>query len=389
MIDVPITAPATAAMPRRPIRPLPVIGAALAVASLLAAMLAGPEGTTIPSVVLGAGALCCLTVALGIRFRRLVKEPEAPLLGLIILAVLIVGLAVVAFGLSFAVVAAFGISAVGAAQAVAGLTRLATIRRATPTPWAALRGVSAHDSARLMSDAIGRGLSGLVLILLATFLNVPAAALGAIAVSATAVARSPGTARTSAAVAGVKVPQINDEVAAHLHDSVLQTLALIQRSAHDPAKIVQLARQQEHSLRDWLAGRDGMGARQTVASSLRAVAMEVEQETSGATIDVVTVGTTALDRRTEMLIQAAREAIRNAARHGSPKVRVFAETDPSGTRIFVRDTGAGFSMDHVSADRRGIRDAIIGRMDHVDGTVSIDSGDHGTEIELHLPARPT
>jgi signal transduction histidine kinase len=68
-------------------------------------------------------------------------------------------------------------------------------------------------------------------------------------------------------------------------------------------------------------------------------------------------------------------------------VRVFAETDPSGTRIFIRDTGAGFSIDQVPADRRGLRDAIIGRMDHVDGTVSIDSGDHGTEIELHLPAR--
>ncbi len=94
-----------------------------------------------------------------------------------------------------------------------------------------------------------------------------------------------------------------------------------------------------------------------------------------------------MDRHTEMLTQAAREAMRNAARHGSPNVRVFCETDAAGTRVYVRDTGPGLNVDQVPMDRRGIRDAIIGRMEHIDGTVTIDSGEHGTEIELHLPAK--
>jgi signal transduction histidine kinase len=176
------------------------------------------------------------------------------------------------------------------------------------------------------------------------------------------------------------------EVAAHLHDSVLQTLALIQRSAHDPARVAQLARQQERSLRDWLAGRDG-GTPATVPAALHAIAAEVEQEIAGATIDVVCVGTAAMDRRTEMLTQAAKEAMRNAARHGSPNVRVFCESDHHTVTVYVRDTGPGLRLDSIPTDRRGVRDAIIGRMDHVDGTVSIDSGDHGTEIELRLPGR--
>lgn len=277
---------------------------------------------------------------------------------------------------------------VGAGVAATGVLSTLAMRSATPTPWAAVPGITTHDGSRLIAGAAGRILVGMALILVGVSWHGPASILGVVLVAVVTYARHHrrlAPTITADAARG----RLPDEVAAHLHDSVLQTLALIQRSAHDPAKVVQLARQQEHSLRDWLAGRDGMGVRQTVASSLRAMAMEVEEETSGATIDVVTVGTTALDRRTEMLIQAAREAIRNAARHGSPKVRVFAETDPTGTRIFVRDTGDGFSIDQVPADRRGIRDAIIGRMDHVDGTVSIDSGDHGTEIELYLPARPT
>lgn len=388
MTDIPTVQAVNPAMPRRPIRPLPLISAALAMASLVASLIAGPNGATLLPGVLAAGALCGLAGALGVRFWRLVKEPEGPLLGLIILAIAVVLLAVAALGIPLAAVVAVCVGAAGAAQTVAGLHRVSTIRNATPTPWVALRGISAHDGATLMVESVGRALSGLVLVLVASFMNGLASLVGVLLVAVVTYGRH-HRALAPTMTADAARGNFPDDVAAHLHDSVLQTLALIQRSANDPAKVVQLARQQEHSLRDWLAGRDGHGDRQTVASSLRAIAMEVENETSGATIDVVTVGTTALDRHTEMLIQAAREAMRNAARHGSPKVRVFAETDPTGTRIFIRDTGTGFSIDQVPLDRRGIRDAIIGRMDHVDGTVSIDSGDQGTEIELYLPARPT
>lgn len=375
--------------PRQRLRILPVAGGILACLALGSALIAGPDGTVIPTFALIAAALACLAVELGDRIRRLLRAPEAPLLGLLALGVVVVVLAAAVFPTGTpAAIFGFFVAAVGGGVIATGVLRALAIRNATPTPWSAVPGITTHDGSRLALASVGRILVGVALILVGVSWHGPASMLGVVLVAVVTYARHHGALAPTIASDAARA-RLPDEVAAHLHDSVLQTLALIQRSAHDPAKIVQLARQQEHSLRDWLAGRDGMGARQTVASSLRAVAMEVEQETSGATIDVVTVGTTALDRRTEMLIQAAREAIRNAARHGSPKVRVFAETDPSGTRIFVRDTGAGFSMDHVSADRRGIRDAIIGRMDHVDGTVSIDSGDHGTEIELHLPARPT
>jgi hypothetical protein len=372
--------------PRQRLRVLPVVGGILACLALGSALIAGPDGTAAPTFTLIAAAFACLALEIGDRVRRLLRTPEAPLLGLVALTLVVVVLAATVFGVAPQAIAALFLATVGTSLAASGILRTRALTSATPTPWAALPGITDHDRSRLMLDSIGRILVGVALILIAISWHGPASALGVLVVAVVVYAHSHHTLTptTDGSSPGGRLP---DEVAAHLHDSVLQTLALIQRSANDPAKVVQLARQQEHSLRDWLAGRDGLGAPQTVASSLRAVAIEVEDETAGATIDVVTVGTTALDRRTEMLIQAAREAIRNAARHGSPKVRVFAETDPSGTRIFIRDTGAGFSIDQVPADRRGLRDAIIGRMDHVDGTVSIDSGDHGTEIELHLPAR--
>lgn len=175
-------------------------------------------------------------------------------------------------------------------------------------------------------------------------------------------------------------------VAAHLHDSVLQDLAVIQRQADDPDAVRSTARAAERGLRDWLAGREST-TDGTLAAALRHVCRQVEDEHPGSTIDVVTVRDAALDDRDRALIDATREALRNAVRHGGGTANVFAETGPDGaTTVYVRDTGPGFDQEVVPNERRGVRDSIIGRMESVGGTAEIDSSSEGTEVTLRLPS---
>jgi signal transduction histidine kinase len=181
------------------------------------------------------------------------------------------------------------------------------------------------------------------------------------------------------------------EVAAHLHDSVLQTLALIQRRSDDPREVSRLARGQERELRLWLSGRSERPDDETMAA-LRAAAAAVELE-HGVEVDVVTTGERALDDRSAALVAAAREAIANAARHagtdaqGMPQaVQVFAEVTGDRLEVFVRDRGRGFDPDAVPADRRGVRESIVGRLRRAGGRATIHSAPgQGTEVELSLP----
>jgi signal transduction histidine kinase len=173
--------------------------------------------------------------------------------------------------------------------------------------------------------------------------------------------------------------------AAHLHDSVLQTLALIQRQASDPDAVAKLARRQEHALRAWMAGETDLTSA-TVAGAVRDMLAEVEDE-QGIKVEMTAIGDTKLDSRSEELVAAAREALRNAARHapGAP-VNLFLNINGHGVELFVRDSGPGFDFDHVPGERRGLRDAVIGRMHLAGGTAHVESrpGD-GTEIILRLP----
>jgi signal transduction histidine kinase len=189
-------------------------------------------------------------------------------------------------------------------------------------------------------------------------------------------------AQGAAGAAGAPVRE-QQAIAAHLHDSVLQTLALIGRQADDPAQVRQLARQQERSLRAWLAGRDEAQA-DSLAGAVRVAAQEVEDEHPGSRIEVVAVGDAPLDRSADAMVRAAREAMRNAVRHAGSPVRVFVEVDGAVREVFVRDNGTGFDLSAVSEERRGVRDAIIGRMEHVGGTAAIDSGQGGTEVALRF-----
>jgi signal transduction histidine kinase/phage shock protein PspC (stress-responsive transcriptional regulator) len=176
------------------------------------------------------------------------------------------------------------------------------------------------------------------------------------------------------------------EIAAHLHDSVLQTLALIQRSSSDSAQVARLARAQERDLRDWLYGPRSTAVA-TVAGAVRAAGAEVEDR-HGVAVELVVVGDAPMDDRTHALVSALREGMLNAVRHAGAPVSVYVEIGPDEIEAFVRDRGAGFDLARVPSDRLGIRESIIGRMERHGGTATVRSDDDGTEVRLRLPLEP-
>jgi signal transduction histidine kinase/phage shock protein PspC (stress-responsive transcriptional regulator) len=178
------------------------------------------------------------------------------------------------------------------------------------------------------------------------------------------------------------------EISAHLHDSVLQTLALVQQRSDDPAAVKALARRQERELRAWLGRRAAPGGASTLGAALEQVAGEVERD-HGARVEVVSVGEVPLDEDAQALVAAAREAMVNAAKFGDGSVvDVFAEAGADGVEVFVRDRGPGFEMTDVAPDRRGVRESIVGRMERHGGRALITSRPgEGTEVELTLPAK--
>lgn len=175
------------------------------------------------------------------------------------------------------------------------------------------------------------------------------------------------------------------DVAAHLHDSVLQTLALIQKTADDPAAVARLARAQERDLRQWLYTSDSADGT-TLAAALRAAAAEVEDQ-FGVPVELVCVGDRDLPESVRPLVLAAREAMVNASKHsGAAQVDVYAEVTERATEVFVRDRGTGFVVDQVADDRQGVRNSILGRMDRHGGEATVRSTPgEGTEVRLHLP----
>ena len=175
------------------------------------------------------------------------------------------------------------------------------------------------------------------------------------------------------------------DFAARVHDSVLQTLALIQRHPDDPRRVATLARRQERELRAWLYPDREPAAEGTLADAVEAAAAEIE-ELHGIRIEVVRTGDAPLDDRTRVLVLAAREAMTNAAKHsGAEEISVFVEAGPGRIALYVRDRGSGFDPASVAEDRKGISESIRGRMQRVGGTATIvSSPGEGTDVELEL-----
>ncbi len=177
------------------------------------------------------------------------------------------------------------------------------------------------------------------------------------------------------------------EVAARIHDSVLQTLALVQRHSGDAARVSAIARRQERELRRWLYG-SGVADAASLVDALADAATEVE-ELHRVRIELASAGDVPLDDDASQLVLAAREAMTNAAKFsGTDEIAVYAEVSATTVTVFVRDRGVGFDRAGVAADRRGIAESIEARMQRAGGSATIVTGPgQGAEIELSLPRR--
>ena len=199
------------------------------------------------------------------------------------------------------------------------------------------------------------------------------------------VAAAPGVVRLWTELMAERAGRVREEqraeIAAHLHDSVLQTLALIQNRAGASSEVARLARAQERELRDWLfAGSAPAG--EDLTTELRAVAAAIELDYP-VRLEVVATGEPAAANAA--VVAAARESMLNAARHAGGEVSVYLETSPDSLDVFVRDRGPGFDLEALPADRLGVRESIMGRMSRAGGTARVGPGaGGGTEVHLHL-----
>jgi signal transduction histidine kinase len=173
------------------------------------------------------------------------------------------------------------------------------------------------------------------------------------------------------------------DIAAHLHDSVLQTLALIQRNASSPREVARLARGQERELRTLLYGNRAVTGQ--LADLLRRAAGEVEDDYA-VKVDVVLVGDLAITADLSAAVDAAREALVNAAKHsGASSISLFGEVEGEVADIFVKDRGTGFDVTQIADDRQGVRGSIIDRVERHGGTVTItSSAETGTEVHIKM-----
>lgn len=415
----PISAGTTHAVrPKRPVQRLPVAAGLAACAALTWTLASGPDASSLPPALLATACVLGFGAAVARRAFSVARGGD-------VLIVLVGALTLTLIGVLWLVTAFVG----GAQLALAvwfwafglmlGASRLARLRardHRPRTPWQVIGEARAGEDVRAALLDLSGVLFGTILLVLGTGLGfdwlvahlsglagtfgplpslllaavVPlvvmaffVASLAALWVAGRRRGQRFGSAPGPEHLAPNLTTRQDAEVAAHLHDSVLQTLALIGRTADDPARVRQLARQQERSLRAWLAGRDEAAAT-SLAGAIRVTAQEVEDEEPGARIEVVAVGDAPLDRLSDALVRAAREAMRNAVRHAGSPVRVFVEAGGGVREVYIRDTGAGFDLGTIAEERRGVRDAIIGRMEHVGGTATIDSGASGTEIALRV-----
>jgi signal transduction histidine kinase/phage shock protein PspC (stress-responsive transcriptional regulator) len=174
------------------------------------------------------------------------------------------------------------------------------------------------------------------------------------------------------------------DIAAHLHDSVLQTLSLIRARADDSEEVARMARAQERELREWLYD-DRPPAGTSLAAELRGLVGEVE-DGRAAEVELVVVGDCPPTEATAALLQATREALVNAVVHGAAPVTVYLEVTDAAAEVFVRDRGDGFAMDEIASDRFGVRESILGRVHRRGGTAEVVSRPGwGTEVRLRMP----
>ncbi len=263
--------------------------------------------------------------------------------------------------------------------------------------WAPPRETLGRDALRQLGGTVLvlAGLSVLVADRLSWSLLVDGVVTGVVVLVGVALVLGPWMLRTGRASIEERRERVRAEereaVAAHLHDSVLQTLTLIQKRSvdpdADPRVVAALARRQERELRRWLYGStDGWEPDARLRDAVEATVADVE-DLHGVTVETVVVGDLAMDARAAALVAATREALVNAAKFsGRRELSLFVEVTDAATTVFVRDRGVGFDPSAVPEDRHGIRHSIVGRIEHLGGTAVVHSSPGaGTEIELTVP----
>lgn len=263
-------------------------------------------------------------------------------------------------------------------------------------PRSAILGLFDPDSGRFRA----RTVIGIVLLVIGVSIlaNVAAPAVGTVLLAVLltgvgmAVLLGPWVWRLVADLGAERRQRIRQEeradMAAHLHDSVLQTLALIQRT-DDPRRVMTLARVQERELRRWLYDATPADGPELLSAALRQEADRVEQ-TFDIHVQVVTVGDRPVDEGVRATIAATGEALTNAARHsGADRVSVYSEVNKGATDVWISDQGAGFDPEAVAGDRHGITESIVGRMESNGGAATVSSAPgEGTEVHLRLGGEP-
>ena len=263
-------------------------------------------------------------------------------------------------------------------------------------PRSAILGLFDPDSGRFRA----RTVIGIVLLVIGVSIlaNVAAPAVGTVLLAVLltgvgmAVLLGPWVWRLVADLGAERRQRIRQEeradMAAHLHDSVLQTLALIQRT-DDPRRVMTLARVQERELRRWLYDATPADGPELLSAALRQEADRVEQ-TFDIHVQVVTVGDRPVDEGVRATIAATGEALTNAARHsGADRVSVYSEVNQGATDVWISDQGAGFDPEAVAGDRHGITESIVGRMESNGGAATVSSAPgEGTEVHLRLGGEP-
>jgi len=293
--------------------------------------------------------------------------------------------AVLAFGAACLLLGALGLSG----RSVAGI---ALVCGGLALAWR--QGGSFRPDAPLSYGGLAIAAAGCVVLLSAgrepSTLLAPGAVAGALLLIAGPWVWRLALDRDAERTARIRTEERSD-VAARVHDSVLQTLALIQRHADEPRQVAALARRQERELRGWLYGDHPIGDESaSLTAALTAAATEVE-ELHDVRVELASAGDCPVDASVGAVVLAAREAMTNAAKFaGVEEVDVYAEVTDDEVSVFVRDRGAGFDRPEVPSDRRGLAESIEGRMERAGGRATITSSPgEGTEVELHLPRRPS
>lgn len=259
--------------------------------------------------------------------------------------------------------------------------------------WSQSRNVSSWRSLRFVGAVFG----GIVLLSLGVVMvasrdNPPIILLrggliGAALVAGVLFALVPMWLRTTKDLSQAQAQRVREseraDIAAHLHDSVLQTLTLIRASAEDPARVRAIALTEERELRAWLYTGHAQAADSLEAAVTEAV-VGVESR-HGVPISVVVVGDMRPGPGELALVAALAEACQNAVRHGAPPVSVYVEVRSEAVEAFIKDSGEGFDPASIAADRHGVRDSIVGRMRRTGGNATIRRLARGTEVALSVP----